>query len=93
MSRIVLVFTSRNSRAEICVWLVALVCLVLPGPAPPRIFPQVSFTVERFEVSGENPLSVAETQTILEPFTGDHVGLEALLEAADVLTGSGEEAW
>ena len=85
MSRIVLVFTNRDSRAGICAWLVILVCLVLPGPVPAQEIPQVKFTVEGFEVSGENPLSAAETQTILEPFTGVHVGLEGLLEAADVL--------
>ncbi len=85
MSRIVLVFTNIASRAGIYAWLVVLVCLVLPGPVPAQDIPQVRFTVERFEVSGENPLSAAETQTILERFTGEHVGLEGLLEAADVL--------
>lgn len=85
MSRILLVFTNRDSRAGICAWLVALACLVLPGPVPAQDIPQVRFTVKRFEVSGENPLSAAETQTILERFTGEHAGLEGLLEAADVL--------
>jgi hemolysin activation/secretion protein len=85
MSRIVLVFTNRDSRTGICVWLVVLVSLVLPVPVPAQDIPQVRFTVERFEVSGENPLSAADTQTILEPFTGEHAGLEGLLEAADVL--------
>jgi len=80
------VFTNRDSRAGICAWPVALACLVLlPGPVPAQDIPQVRFTVVRFEVSGENPLSAAETQTILEPFTGEHAGLEGLLAAADVL--------
>ena len=79
-------FTTRDSRAGICAWPVALACLVLlPGPVPAQDIPQVRFTVVRFEVSGENPLSAAETQTILERFTGEHAGLEGLLEAADVL--------
>ncbi|MCP4471272.1 MAG: ShlB/FhaC/HecB family hemolysin secretion/activation protein, partial [Gammaproteobacteria bacterium] len=45
----------------------------------------------RFEVSGENPLSDAETQTILERFTGQHAGLEGLLEAVDALQAAIKE--
>ena len=85
MSIIVTVVTNRASRAGICAWMAVLVCLLLPGPLPAQEIPQVKFTVERFEVSGENPLGDAETQTILESFTGDHVGLEGLQEAADTL--------
>jgi hemolysin activation/secretion protein len=86
ISRILRVFTNSDSRAGIGAWSVVLVGLVLlPGPVPAQAIPQVSFTVERFEVTGENPLSAAETKTILDGFTGEHIGLEGLLEAADVL--------
>ncbi|MCP4469254.1 MAG: hypothetical protein GY815_00960, partial [Gammaproteobacteria bacterium] len=84
-------FANSGSRVGICAWLVVLVCLLLPGPVPAQEIPQVKFTVERFEVSGENPLSDAETQTILERFTGQHAGLEGLLEAVDALQAAIKE--
>ncbi len=62
-----------------------LMCLLAAGNASAQEIPQVKFTIERFEVSGENPLSDAETQAILQSFTGDHAGLEGLLAAADAL--------
>jgi len=43
--------------------------------------PQVHFVVKGFDVIGENPLSADETHKILEPFTGDHYGLERLQDA------------
>ena len=43
------------------------------------------FTVTRFVVDGPNPLDAATTQKILEPFLGDHAGLEGLLAAGDAL--------
>jgi hemolysin activation/secretion protein len=64
------------------------VCLLTAGvsaayaldePAP------LHFTVSKFEVTGENPLTEAETQSILAKFLGDHYGLEGLQEAADAL--------
>jgi hemolysin activation/secretion protein len=51
----------------------------LDEPAP------LHFTVNKFEVTGENPLTEAKTQSILKKFLGDHYGLEGLQEAADEL--------
>ena len=51
----------------------------LDDPAP------LHFTVNKFEVTGENPLSEAKTQSILEKFVGAHFGLEGLQEAVDAL--------
>jgi hemolysin activation/secretion protein len=50
--------------------------------------PVVIFSVERFEVRGENPLPDAETSAILTDFAGAHEGLEGLLGAADALEAS-----
>ena len=47
--------------------------------------PVVRFEVERFVVEGGNPLSEAETRAVLDPFTGEHAGVEGLLAAADAL--------
>ncbi len=44
--------------------------------------PTVSFTVTEFSISGENPISVEESNRVLAPFLGEHQGIEGLLEAA-----------
>ena len=45
---------------------------------------QVLFTVEQFEVIGDNPIGNSAYR-VLEPFIGDHFGLEGLSAAADAL--------
>ncbi len=47
--------------------------------------PVVTFTVERFAVRGESPLSAEHSARVLQPFTGEHEGLEGLLSAAAAL--------
>ena len=47
--------------------------------------PQAVFTVERYVVVGDNPLSATRTQDLLEPFEGEHVGFAGLEAAADAL--------
>lgn len=47
--------------------------------------PEVRFTVDRFVVEGENPLSDHKTKAALTPFLGEHDGLESLEEAAKAL--------
>ena len=47
--------------------------------------PPIRFNVSAFDVDGPNPLSAAETESLLSPFLGEHEGLEALLEAATEL--------
>lgn len=49
------------------------------APAPVRL------DVRHFVVEGENPLSQAETMRLLDPFLGQHVGIEGLQAAADTL--------
>ena len=51
----------------------------LDEPAP------LHFTVNKFEVTGENPLTEETTQAILKKFLGDHYGLEGLQAASDEL--------
>lgn len=46
---------------------------------------EIRFTVESFEVTGPNPLGAERTERVLEPYTGEHLGLEGLQAAADAL--------
>lgn len=47
--------------------------------------PTVKFNVEKFIISGENPISEQETNRVLEVFLGEHEGLEGLFQAASEL--------
>jgi len=47
--------------------------------------PSLTFSVERFSVSGDNPLDAATTDAALAPFVGEHAGMEGLLAARDAL--------
>ncbi len=47
--------------------------------------PRVEFTVKKFIVEGENPLSEKVTQKILAPFLGKHTGILLLESAAEAL--------
>jgi hemolysin activation/secretion protein len=44
--------------------------------------PTSSFIISEFSIIGENPISSEETRQVLEPFLGEHQGIEGLLEAA-----------
>ncbi|MGR8918908.1 MAG: ShlB/FhaC/HecB family hemolysin secretion/activation protein [Gammaproteobacteria bacterium] len=43
------------------------------------------FTIERFEIVGDNPLEAEETEFVLRPFTGPQDGLEGVEDAAAAL--------
>lgn len=45
----------------------------------------VLFTVERINVTGDNPLPADETQALLRPYLGEQAGLLGLQNAADAL--------
>lgn len=47
--------------------------------------PAPVFVVSEFVVDGNNPLSVQETNAALQPFLGEHEGLDGLLAATDAL--------
>lgn len=47
--------------------------------------PEITFSVQEFNVLGQLPFSAAQVAGILEPFTGDHAGLEGLQAAGDAL--------
>jgi len=47
--------------------------------------PVVRFSVVRFIIEGQSPLSAPTMQAVLAPFTGEHEGLEGLRAAADAL--------
>jgi hemolysin activation/secretion protein len=47
--------------------------------------PEVTFTVERFVVEGDNPLDAATTEQTLAPFAGEYSGLDGLLAVSDSL--------
>lgn len=64
-----------------------LIALLLAAPA---VLPQdadgvVYFTVDRLIVTGDNPLSSAETDALLAPYLGEQAGLLGLQNAADAL--------
>lgn len=67
-----------------------LASLTLAAPASAQIansagVPEVRFTVSRFTVDGENPLSEEQTTELLAQYTGEYAGLDGLLAAADEL--------
>ena len=59
--------------------------LFSPPPAFGADVPRVRFTVEKFVVEGENPLSEAKTREVLEPFLGEHEGLSLIEKASKAL--------
>lgn len=65
----------------------AIILAPVTGPAlaADEEIPVVTFNVDRFEVAGDNPLSVNVTDAALAPFLGDHEGLDGLLAASDAL--------
>ena len=62
----------------------ATAAVVAVAPAQ-EATPVVRFEVARFVVEGDNPLSEAQTRAVLDPFTGEHAGVDGLLAAADAL--------
>ncbi|MSR15160.1 MAG: hypothetical protein EXR86_11475 [Gammaproteobacteria bacterium] len=64
-------------------WLLAaaVFCAPLWAQSPPSL----KFTVERFQIEGENPLDRAATEAALAPFLGEYAGLDGLLAATDAL--------
>lgn len=72
-----------GAAAGMVLVLVALV--VLPPRAPAGEIPRVRFTVTRFDVAGDNPLSQSVTHMVLAPYLGDHEGLAGLESAAAAL--------
>ncbi len=47
--------------------------------------PPITLRVERFEVTGDNPLSAADTDAALQPYLGEYSDLQGLLAAVDAL--------
>ncbi|MCC6202375.1 MAG: ShlB/FhaC/HecB family hemolysin secretion/activation protein [Gammaproteobacteria bacterium] len=47
--------------------------------------PAITFTIERFQVDGDNPLSAAQTEHVLAPFLGPQQGISGVEEAARAL--------
>ena len=45
----------------------------------------ISFTIERFQVDGDNPLSASDTEHVLAPFVGPQQGISGVEEAARAL--------
>jgi hemolysin activation/secretion protein len=67
------------------VLLSALAGSVAAQTAAPAAVPEVRFTVSRFTVDGENPLTEERTSALLAQYTGEYAGLDGLLAAADEL--------
>jgi hemolysin activation/secretion protein len=64
---------------------IAAALIAVVGLAVHGIAAAITFTVSRFEVSGDNPIGASRTESILAPFTGDHDGLDRLELAARTL--------
>ena len=62
----------------------ALVGMLVEGAIAQDTLEEVRFTVERFDIIGDNPIGDRANQ-ILEPFTGEQYGLEGLSAARDAL--------
>ena len=45
----------------------------------------VRFEVTQFDVIGSNPLTDAQTGSVLQPFIGEYVGVDGLPQARDAL--------
>ena len=65
-------------RVLLAVW---LVCTVVHA----QDVPVVRFTVDRFEIVGDNPLSARDADRALAGFMSDFEGVDGLLAAADAL--------
>jgi hemolysin activation/secretion protein len=54
--------------------------------------PAIRFSVARFEVTGDNPLSAAATAARLAPYLGEHTGIERLQAATSALEDAMRES-
>ncbi len=78
--------------ARLTAVLLAMAAMAAMAAVAQEPVPVVRFTVDRFVVEGDNPLSEARTQAVLAPFTGEHAGVDGLLAAADTLEGAIQDA-
>lgn len=69
----------KNSKLLLILTLV--VASTLSYAAQPQEPQEIHFVVKKFELVGNNPLSVEETNEAFEYFLGDHYGLEGIQEA------------
>ena len=64
-------------------------CLLFQLIITPHLFaeevPVVRITISEFIVEGESPLSKEKTDELLNPYLGEHEGLDGLLDAAATL--------
>ena len=61
------------------------VSILISIVVPTSVLAQVSFEVDKFELDGESPIGLEETQQILQEFLGAHEGIEKLRSAASAL--------
>ena len=54
--------------------------------------PEITFTVNKFNIVGQLPFSEAKVEEVLDPFTGEHSGLDGLQAAGDALEAALREA-
>ena len=73
-------------------WHVGLTMLCLSATLSAAVVPSVQLEVERYAISGPNPLAADTTDAILAPFTGRLDGLDRLLDAAAALEAAFAES-
>lgn len=66
----------------------ALFALATVLPVRAEDAPALSFTVNAYQIVGDNPLSAAATAAVLAPHTGAQSSLDGLVAAADALTAA-----
>jgi hemolysin activation/secretion protein len=79
---------AHRRRIRFCANLVfglLLCCAGVPAPGSAQVPAAITFTIERFAVEGENPLTDRETEKILAPFTGPQQGISGVEDAARAL--------
>ena len=66
-------------------WFILAIVAFWGGPALADEPPPVKFTVQRFQVDGDNPLDSTATAAALAPFLGEYASIDGLLAAKDAL--------
>ncbi len=73
-------------KGLVAIWYkVVIIAVFLGMPAWPVMSADLKFQVERFIVEGDNPLGDIASIVILDPYTGEHTGIERLRQAAAAL--------
>lgn len=77
-----------NNIAELAICLLLVTALLQAQQTQAQSTTEPRFAVIGYRVDGENPLSIADTQSLLAPYTGEAVSIDRLQAAAGALEQS-----